>query len=114
MLVTGKFLSEALIFASINPQYDNRLFMKFLCKLQGQNMGRKWAEHVLPMFCACSFQGNSINNILSYFGLVDARISASEKDLPVRVKSFVICFYLGWSRSILQFRQNITKVGSKS
>ena len=27
--------------------------------------------------------GESINNILSYFGLVDARISASDKDLPV-------------------------------
>ena len=26
---------------------------------------------------------NSMNNILSYYGLVDARISASEKDLPV-------------------------------
>ena len=26
---------------------------------------------------------NSINNLLSYYGLVDARISASEKDLPV-------------------------------
>ena len=25
---TGKSLSEAIIFASINPQYDNRLFMK--------------------------------------------------------------------------------------
>ena len=24
-----------------------------------------------------------MNNLLSYFGLVDARISASEKDLPV-------------------------------
>ena len=30
-----------------------------------------------------TFHGNSMNNILSYFGLVDARISASEKDLPV-------------------------------
>ena len=27
--------------------------------------------------------GNSINNLLSYCGLVDARISTSEKDLPV-------------------------------
>jgi hypothetical protein len=27
-LITGKSLSEALIFASINPQYDNRLFME--------------------------------------------------------------------------------------
>mgnify|MGYP001397239148 CR=1 FL=1 len=40
------------------------------------------AEHVLPMFCACSFHGNSMNNLLSYCGLVDAKISASEKDLP--------------------------------
>ena len=46
-------------------------------------MGRTWAEHVLPMFCACSFHGNFINNLLSYFGLVDAAISASEKVLPV-------------------------------
>ena len=32
----------------------------------------------------------------------------------LRVKGLVICFYLGWSGSTLQFRQNITKVGSKS
>ena len=30
------------------------------------------------------------------------------------VKGLVFCFYLGWSGSILQFRQNIIKVGSKS
>ena len=35
------------------------------------------------MFCACNFHGNSMNNLLLYRGLVDARISASEKDLPV-------------------------------
>ena len=29
--------------------------------------------------------GKSMNNLLSYCGLVDARISASEKDLPVTV-----------------------------
>ena len=29
--------------------------------------------------------GNSMHNILSYCGLVDARISASEKDLPVSI-----------------------------
>ena len=29
--------------------------------------------------------GNSINNLLSYYGLADARISASEKDLPVSI-----------------------------
>ena len=32
----------------------------------------------------------------------------------LHVKGLVICFYLGWSGSILQFRQNIIKVGWKS
>ena len=76
-LFTGKSLSEALIFASINPQYDNRLFIEL-----------PWKLHVLPMFCTCSFHGNSMNNLLSYCGLVDARISAFEKDLPVQKLSF--------------------------
>ena len=46
-------------------------------------MGRTWAEHVLSMFCACTFHGNSVNNMLSYCGLIDAKIRASAKDLPV-------------------------------
>ena len=35
--------------------------------------------------------GNSINNLSSYlyFGLVNARIRASDKDLPVKTNSFV-------------------------
>ena len=37
----------------------------------------------LNMFCNCSFHGNYMNNLLSYCGLADVRISASEKDLPV-------------------------------
>ena len=38
---------------------------------------------------------NSMNNLLSYCGLTDARISASEKDLPVTQKdsSFVRFFF---------------------
>ena len=36
---------------------------------------------------------NSMNNMLSYCGLVDARISASGKDLPVRIVSFSFCSY---------------------
>ena len=63
----GKSFSEALIFASINPQYDNRTS----------------ADLSQNMFCTCSFHGNSINNLLSYCGLIDAKIRASEKDLPV-------------------------------
>ena len=35
------------------------------------------------MFCACTFHGNSMNNLLSYCGLVDGRIGDSEKDLLV-------------------------------
>ena len=42
------------------------------------------------MYTICSelvifmyWTGNSMNNLLSYCGLVDARKSASEKDLPV-------------------------------
>ena len=40
-LVKGKFLSEALILASTNPQYDKRLFIELLVqylKFQAQNM----------------------------------------------------------------------------
>ena len=47
------------------------------------------AEHVLPMFCACGFHGNFMNNFLSYCGLVDARISASEKNLPLFKKKTI-------------------------
>ena len=32
----------------------------------------------------------------------------------LRVKGLVNCFYLGWSGSTLQFRQNMIKVGSNS
>ena len=82
-LVQVKSLSEALIFAAISPQYENRLSMKLPWKLQAQNMGRTCSAHDLIIFCACTFHGNSMNNLLSYCGLVDARISASEKYLPV-------------------------------
>ena len=46
------------------------------------------------MYTTCSELGifmywtrNSMNNLLSYYGLVDARISASEKDLPVPIEN---------------------------
>ena len=52
-------------------------------------MGRTCSSHVLSMFCACSFHGNSINNLLSYYGLVDAKISDSEKDLLIGLETVV-------------------------
>ena len=36
-----------------------------------------------------------MNNLLSYYGLVDARISASEKDLPLLDENGTILFGLG-------------------
>ena len=64
----GKSLSEALTFASTNPQYDERLFielqvqyMKIPSSEHGENMlcteivfdiqNNFCTQHVLPMFC---------------------------------------------------------------
>ena len=95
---TGKSWSEALIFASTNPQYEKRLFIE----LRVQDMKTTSSEHVVFIKCSecqnnnkkniyttCSelvmyWTGKSMNNILSYCGLVDARIRASNKDLPVK------------------------------
>ena len=46
-LITGKSLSEALIFASTNPQYDKRLFID----LPVQYMKAISAEHVVYINC---------------------------------------------------------------
>ena len=43
LAVTGKSLSEALIFASTNPQYDDRLFIELqvqYMKIPNSNLGR--------------------------------------------------------------------------
>ena len=65
---TGKSLSEALIFASTNPQYDDRLFielqvqfMKIPSSEHGENklctvivfdiQNKLCTQHVLPIFC---------------------------------------------------------------
>ena len=40
---TGKSFSEALIHASVNPQYDKRLFIKFPKKYK--------SEHVVYNYC---------------------------------------------------------------
>ena len=46
--ITGKSLLEALIFASTNPQYDDRLFIE----LRVQYMKIPSSEHVENMLCA--------------------------------------------------------------
>jgi hypothetical protein len=46
------------------------------------------AKYGQNMFCTCSFYGNSMINMLSYCGLIDANIRASDKDLPVCTGKF--------------------------
>ena len=105
-------MSEALILGSTNPQYDKRLFidlpvqyMKTTSSEHGENMScaeivlnvktktknNICTQHVFSIISTCSELGlfiywtwNSMNNLLSYCGIVDTRISASEKDLPVK------------------------------
>ena len=56
-VLTDKFFSEALILASTNPQYDNRLFMelpvphmKTTSAEHGQNMPRTCSALVVFMY----------------------------------------------------------------
>ena len=90
---TGKSVSEALIFESVNPQYDERLLTespkkyKFrTCCVQilfwtskQKQKNNFCTQHVLNLYIL----GNSMNNLLSYCGLTEGRMRASEKDLPV-------------------------------
>jgi len=91
-------MSEALILASTNPQYDHRLFIE----LRVQYMKIARFEHVAYtnwffwhseqfMYTTCFKLGIFMDNLLSYYGLVDARISASDKDFP---QETVLEFYL--------------------
>ena len=70
----GKSLSEALIFASTNPQYDDRLFIVHEnCKLRIDE------ENVVYTNCCFCF------DIQNNFGTqhVLQMLQTSEKDLPV-------------------------------
>ena len=89
-------MSEAIILAATNPQYDERLFTE----LRVQYMKTTNSEHVVYtnwflywhseqiMYTTCSelvvlmYWTHNSKNLLSYCGLVDEKISASEKDLP--------------------------------
>ena len=94
----GKSLSEALIFLQLthNMTKDCSLNYQFSKgKFQAQNMSRTFSVHKLlfvltfrpihvhNMFLTWSGLRIFMNNLLSYCGLVEARISASKKDLPV-------------------------------
>ena len=77
---TGKSLSGALLFGEY---VENTLFTKIVL-----NVGNNFCtQHVLPRFELGIFMYwtcNSMNNLSSYSGLLDAKIRAPDKDLPVQ------------------------------
>ena len=61
MLRSGKSLSEALIFASTNPQYDDRLFIE----LQVQSLIFKWMTDSPIYFFPLSYiEHNDIRTVI--------------------------------------------------
>ena len=75
---TGKSLSEALIFASTNPQYDNNLFNELqvqYVKITSSNLGR--TRCVQKLFL--TFRTIFLHNMSSP---CSAKRRAYEKDLP--------------------------------
>ena len=96
-LITGKSMSEAFILTSTNPQNDKRLIIDWPVQYikttslkhvvyincpEFQNKNKKQQQFVyITCFEVVVFM--YWNNLLSYCGLVDPRISASDKDLPV-------------------------------
>ena len=82
--ITGKSMSEALIFASTNPQYDERLFMKIEnCKLRASG------EHDVYINCflvfVLTFRTIFVHNM---FYPCSAKRRASDKDLPLLILTF--------------------------
>ena len=78
-LNTGKSLSEALIFASTNPQYDDRLFIELqvqYMKIPSSNLGRTCCVQKLFL----TFRTICVHNM---FSPCSAKRRVSDKDLPV-------------------------------
>ena len=72
---TGKSLSEALIFASTNPQYDNKLQVQYM-KTPCSEHGRTCCEQKLFL----TFRTITVHNM---FSPCSAKRRASDKDLCV-------------------------------
>ena len=81
VVCTGKSLSEALIFASTNPQYDDRLFIELqvqYMKIPSSNLGRTCCVQKLFL----TFRTIFVHNM---FSPCSAKRRASDKDLPVLI-----------------------------
>ena len=70
-------MSEALILDSVNPQYDERLFIEF------QEKYKLTTNCVKNCFSFFVFFLEFNEQFLVILWLTDARMEASEKDLPV-------------------------------
>ena len=78
----GKSLSEALIFASTKPQYDDRLFIELqvqYVKIPSSNLGRTCCVQKLLL----TFRTIFVHNM---FSPCSEKRRASDKDLPVQQK----------------------------
>ena len=83
LVVTGKSLSEALIFASTNPQYDDRLFIELQVQYVYENSKFKPGENMLCTEIVSDIQKNfCTQHVLPMF----CKWRASDKDLPVQLK----------------------------
>ena len=101
---TGKYLSEALLFA----EHGENL----LCTKNVLNVRNNFCtQHFLPRFELGIFMYwtcNSMNNLSSYCGLVDAKIRASGNHLPVKIVIFFMHNKIG-----LKCKWPISKSGCK-
>ena len=60
-------------------QFSTRCVHKLFWMSDQKEKTNLCAQHVLNLYFSC----NSMNNVLSYNGLIDSRMRASDKDLPV-------------------------------
>ena len=91
IIVQVYFFQKLSFFESVNPQLDKRLFIEFpekykLTTCYGQIlffMSKQKNNFCTQRVVNLYFSGNSMNNLLSYCGLADARMGASDTDLHV-------------------------------
>ena len=106
---TSKSLSEALIFASTNPQYDDRLFIESqvqYMKIPSSNLGRTCFVKKLVL----TFRTIFVHNM---FSPCSAKRRDSDKGLPVwTVESFIfLTLKLDlWKWSLLNCSNKYTEV----
>ena len=110
------YFSVALVQANLCQKHlcsDQLLDKRLFNDLPVQYIKTTSSEHVVFINCSeCQnkkqsselvvfmyWTGKSMNNLLSYSELVDPRISASDKDLPVNI-SFYVSYFLEWQITI--------------